>query len=366
MVNMPHLRTALVVILGCFLSRFERASDELMAATVWTGPSITYTEPGMDPTLAADQDRITADVWITRASSQGIFNAEQETGFTHDLSPVDTEWADGSAVNWASLTFTDWNTWSKNLHGGPPNTVGVNAVMYLVSDDIYLNVTFLSWGEHMGGFSYSRSTPAAGPPTLVWSGTASGVWDVDTTANFSDGAFSNGDQVVFDSTGSHRAITIAAGGVAPGSIVFSNSSGVDYSLSGGPVTGATSLVVSGGGLLVLNNSNSYSGGTIVSSGILDLANANALAGGTNLIVGASAQTDFAVSASAFFNATGQLGPQVSLAAQAALSVDAATVPEPGTWALFGAAAMFASACRVVRRLGSNCGGTCPQKRLFLS
>ncbi len=37
------------------------------AATVWTGPSLTFTKPGgSDPTLPASQDRLNNDVWLTR------------------------------------------------------------------------------------------------------------------------------------------------------------------------------------------------------------------------------------------------------------------------------------------------------------
>jgi len=136
------------------------------ASTIWTGPEISFSDvAGNDPTQSVNQDRLTSDVWITRGSAQGIFNIEQESGFTHDLSPTDTQWADGTveAGDPSLLSYTDWNTWAKDDHGGPPSTVGVDAVMHIVSDDIYLDVTFTSWGSIGGGFSYLRSTPAAVP-----------------------------------------------------------------------------------------------------------------------------------------------------------------------------------------------------------
>src|SRR5271169_1045493 len=64
------------------------------AATVWTGPVTAFTDPaGSDPTLPANQDRLTPNVWITRGLENGIYNAKTETGFTHFFSPADTEWA---------------------------------------------------------------------------------------------------------------------------------------------------------------------------------------------------------------------------------------------------------------------------------
>jgi hypothetical protein len=140
-----------------------------VATTIWTGPVITFTDvAGSDPTLPANQDRLTPNVWITRDSQQGIYNARTETGFTHSFSPADTQWADGTAANYSSLSYTDWDTWAKNIHGGPRNTIGVNAVVHLISDDIYLDIQFTSWGGVGGGFSYQRSTPPSGnaPPSV--------------------------------------------------------------------------------------------------------------------------------------------------------------------------------------------------------
>ena len=132
------------------------------AAQVWNGPLITFTlASGANPNLPTNQDRLTPNVWITRGAFQGIYNAAAETSYTHNFSPANTEWAYGSLANYASLTYTDWETW--NI-GNPPSTVGQPAVMHLISDDIYLSVTFTSWGQMgAGGFSYQRSTPAPSP-----------------------------------------------------------------------------------------------------------------------------------------------------------------------------------------------------------
>jgi len=107
-------------------------------------------------------------VTLTRGASQGLYNSQQETGFTHFLSPQDTEWADGTTADYGSLSYTDWNTWTKTIHGGPANTVGLNAVVHLITDDIYIDITFLSWSTG-GAYSYQRTTaaPANVPPTIT-------------------------------------------------------------------------------------------------------------------------------------------------------------------------------------------------------
>ncbi len=149
------------------------------ASTIWSGPAITFTKAdGADPTLAANQDRLTPEDWITRGGVQGIYNAATESSFAHFLSPADTEWANGTLANYNALSYTDWNSWAKGVNPNPMSTVGIPAVVHLISDDIYLSVDFTSWsGAGGGGFSYVRSTPAAvpEPSSLLLLGAAASV-----------------------------------------------------------------------------------------------------------------------------------------------------------------------------------------------
>jgi glucose/arabinose dehydrogenase len=171
------------------------------AATVWNGPTMTFVNlPGSDPSLPANQDRMVPDVYITRGGIQGIYNAALEGGFTHFSSPANTEWSDGALIDYASLTYHDWNTWAKLIHTGPPSTVGVAAVVHLISDDIYLSVTFTSWGGPGGGFTYVRSTPVPvnQPPTVSITSptngasfTAPATVTINASANDSDGSVTN-------------------------------------------------------------------------------------------------------------------------------------------------------------------------------
>jgi len=144
-------------------------ANSATAANVWTGSLVNFTKADFtDPTLPSNQDRLTPNVWITRADLRGIYNARTETSFTHFLSPADTEWANGSLANFNSLTYTDWNTWALITNNGPPLTIGVDAVVHLISEDTYLSITFTSWSAAGGGgFSYSRSTPVPAPASLA-------------------------------------------------------------------------------------------------------------------------------------------------------------------------------------------------------
>ncbi len=134
----------------------------LQAQTIWTGPKMTFTKaPGADFTQAANQDRITSNVWITRGNNMGIYNIAIETSYSDTISPEDTEWAMGTTANIGSLTF---EIWEDAILGNPPGSVNQDMVLHLITDDIYIDIKFLSWGQGSGGqgaFSYERSTASS-------------------------------------------------------------------------------------------------------------------------------------------------------------------------------------------------------------
>jgi hypothetical protein len=129
------------------------------AHEVWSGRDFYFEKPPyVNHTLPQNQDRITDAVWITRGNSMGIFNIAQESGYSSFVSPMDTEWASGDAADWQSLTFQTWENWNGRF---PPGMVGLNAVVHLISEDIYLDIRFESWTilGAGGGFSYYRAGP---------------------------------------------------------------------------------------------------------------------------------------------------------------------------------------------------------------
>lgn len=135
---------------------------------IWTGPPIVFEKTAFgDSSDPSQQDRITENVWITRAAQRGIYNAAVETFYTNDESPAGTEWAVGTTCEIGSLTFASWEE-TVGLGtpiNGPPDSVGVDMVVHLITDDIFIDIEFLSWGVGPGsgaGFSYERSTPAPG------------------------------------------------------------------------------------------------------------------------------------------------------------------------------------------------------------
>jgi hypothetical protein len=160
------------------------------AQTVWSGYDFSFAKAnGTDHTLPENQDRITSNIWLSRAITQGLFNVASETSW--DLtSPIDTEWATDlnnpeetiAATNWAELTFDPWiSSYGGTLSGQlPSRLIGRNAVVHLISDNIYLDLRFTAWTQGSGGgFAYLRALPPEDP-------NATGDYNLDGVVDAAD------------------------------------------------------------------------------------------------------------------------------------------------------------------------------------
>jgi hypothetical protein len=151
------------------------------AQTVWTGFSVNFSKPDFgDPTLPENQDRITDNVWLTRGANGGIFNIRRETAYDNGIhtAPADTEWATDvnnpgeeiAAENWGDLQFTNWlGAYSEEGSRTLPLTLtSRNAVVHLITDNIYLDFQFTDWTPGgPGGMAYMRATGTLPPPENI-------------------------------------------------------------------------------------------------------------------------------------------------------------------------------------------------------
>ena len=156
----------------------------LPAETVWGlgtpgMQAITFSKAsGADQTLSVNQDRITADVTITRGSNRGIYNIAQEASYVMGTSPVGTEWAfsdlNGNpsnirAADFAALTFSDWGSalgGAGKLAGNIQNRQGV---VHLIHENIYAEIRFIAWGQGVassGSLTYERAAPVPEPVSM--------------------------------------------------------------------------------------------------------------------------------------------------------------------------------------------------------
>jgi hypothetical protein len=168
-------RNVSVRIVACLVATVIVAVQAVAAPTVWSGPTISFSKAGgADHTLPANQDHLTPNVALARGNSQGMFNILQESGYT-GASPADTEWATAinnpgdviTASNYSALDFTTWTAAYGNQTSA--NILNYDAVVHLVTDDVYLDLRFTSFqgGGGGGGFAYERSTAVPEPASLL-------------------------------------------------------------------------------------------------------------------------------------------------------------------------------------------------------
>jgi hypothetical protein len=170
------LKISLQLVLAIGLLPSIAAADP----TVWSGLTKSFSKAGFaDSTDAANWDQITPNVALTRAELYGIFNPlAPETSYSSP-SPSGTLWATDlnnpgktiSATNWADLIFDFWvDAYGGQSQAGnnvvpfadPPR----DAVLYLIDDDIYLDIRFTEWGQGRGAggsFAYLRAEPVPEP-----------------------------------------------------------------------------------------------------------------------------------------------------------------------------------------------------------
>jgi hypothetical protein len=163
-----HLMKRFGAILTITLLAVIQGVRQCPAQELWTGPKIIYSQAAnTDISLPENQDRITDNVWLTRDVSRGLFNIKTEMSFVNFVSPADTEWSLGTTADYDTLPYEDWQS---AIGSNPPGSVGEDMVMHLITDDIYLDIKFLTWGERPsagGFFSYERSTPIPEPTTCT-------------------------------------------------------------------------------------------------------------------------------------------------------------------------------------------------------
>jgi hypothetical protein len=158
-------RLALLLMFAC-------GHGALAAPIVWSGYDHNFTKAdGVDPFSLAGQDRLTAQVSLSRVNEGGgLINTLGETSYSKPTSPTGTRWAFSygnptkvvAAWNYAELVFLPWaDAFGSNTAGGPPGTIGQPSVVHLVAEDIYLDVRLTAWTVRTGGgFAYER---ASGP-----------------------------------------------------------------------------------------------------------------------------------------------------------------------------------------------------------
>ncbi|MDB6038555.1 MAG: hypothetical protein JWM99_2396, partial [Verrucomicrobiales bacterium] len=126
------------------------------AATIWTGPNITWTKSATTPTDTIVEGKVV----LTRGGRDVLYNKAAGENSAGTVSPKDTMWAFGSIDNATTLSYKTM----ESLRNGNLALRIINQpmVVHLVAEDIYFSIKFITWGKGGAGtVSYTRSTPAA-------------------------------------------------------------------------------------------------------------------------------------------------------------------------------------------------------------
>jgi hypothetical protein len=142
--------------------------------TIWDFGSLSFSNSG-----GVGTDVISAQTSLTRGPTQPVFNSACEPGPIQSCSwnPCNTEWAYGVIANWNTLTYGNLYT----VNGcSPPSMVGQSMVCHLIAENIYLQITWNSWGAGgSGGFSYTRTTG----PSVACTGSNGGTISPGTVSS---------------------------------------------------------------------------------------------------------------------------------------------------------------------------------------
>ncbi len=160
-----NLRLLPFLLLGTVLTIFSACNNDRVAdlptpdaRVIWTGPNLTFEKiVDSDPQAAANQDRLTDEVWITRGNDGGeIFNVRLEDSSDKGASPQGTQWALGTINEIDNLSFRPF----REAVDSPRDVVGKDLVLFLTEEEIFISVRFTAWTQGKGGgFAYERSTP---------------------------------------------------------------------------------------------------------------------------------------------------------------------------------------------------------------
>lgn len=128
-----------------------------------------------DPMDPASWDVVSLSVALTRGDSGGLYNVFTEVEY-NEFAPGATLWFFGGDVQDVIdgvLTMGDFDYWALAHGNSPESVLGVDGVMYIQAEDIYVDIRFTQWtgGDGGGGFAYTRGTvPAPASPVALLGG----------------------------------------------------------------------------------------------------------------------------------------------------------------------------------------------------
>lgn len=256
---------------------------ETSPVTVKAGGTLAVTSAGRDVQALTLEGGSTLSAPLDTASNYfGTTGALTLSGGTVTLKPTFTEAPALGTYDFIVPTggVTGSATFVTDFSAGVSRVSGSAAVV-----DNAVKVTITSMGA-----------------ALTWNNhAATGIWDLNSNANFLNGAandvFKQYDAVTFGPSSPAGTITLN-GSLLPASVTVNSAS--NFTLSGsGSITGPATLTKAGNGTLTVENSNTFTGNTIVS-------------GGTLTVNGSLGTGEVLVESGGILNGTGTVGGPVTI------------------------------------------------------
>ena len=174
---------------------------------------------------------------------------------------------------------------------------------------------------------------AGAPQSQLWTGINSSAWDF-ATANWTNkntlvaDNFSQGDSVTFDDSGNSASPVDLTAALLTTGITVSNNTATYTFFSGsgqGSLTGPALLTKSGAGTLILDTTNTYTGGTLINAGTVQVGNYDA----TGASLGSGAVTNNGNLA--FYHSDTITMPAIAGTGSVTIAVGSVTAPNASTY-----------------------------------
>jgi autotransporter-associated beta strand protein len=211
--------------------------------------------------LTLNGQTLTFDLSASPASSNDLVNVVQTLSLNANTTILLNELS-GSLAASSSYTLMTYGSIQANSHN----------FILVAPRGVSLNV---------GANALTLNVGVVSNASLTWVGDGTqNNWNVQTTTNWSNGGaldyFYQFDSVMFDKTGPASPAVNLTTTLFPTNVTVNGSQ--NYTFSGsGQLAGLMTLTNNGTGTLTLNNSNTYSGGTVINAGTVQLTFTNAAA-----------------------------------------------------------------------------------------
>ncbi|MDR3457899.1 MAG: polysaccharide lyase family protein [Verrucomicrobiae bacterium] len=280
-----------------------------------SGGPYTYVQSVTETTFTDAGLNVAATYYyqVTAVNAAGVSAGATATVVPPPVAPISLSAFPGNAqvtLSWTAVAgATGYFLFSGTSSGNETNVVAANySGTSYVDTGVSNGITYYYVVASTNSTGLSPNSPEASatpdtnvvilPRALTWNGDgAANIWDASGNANWQtnnvDTIFNNGDTVTFDNSGSNNVPVYVAGTPQPALVIFNATK--NYTLSGvGGIAGTNILIKAGSGTLTINNTNFYSGGTLISNSTVYPGNigANSAAWGSGPITLAGGTVQF--------------------------------------------------------------------------